>query len=86
MEKSIEAANALLKEMASNNCYWSSERAAPKRTSGIYGVDAVDLLPSKVDASAQRFDRIGTPPPGELVGGSSAAMFEVGAFCKIYGI
>jgi len=50
-----------LEEMASNNYHWSSERAATKRTSGVYGVDAMDLLASKVDAFAQRFDRLGTP-------------------------
>ena len=44
MGKSIEAAKALLEEMASNNYHWSSERTAPKRSSGIYGVDAVELL------------------------------------------
>ena len=61
MGKSIEAAKALLEEMASNNYHWSYERAAPKRASGIYGIDAVDLLSSKVDALAQHFNRLGTP-------------------------
>ena len=46
----------------------------------------MDLLASKVDALAQRFDRLGTPPSGSLVGGSSGAMFEVGALCEICGI
>ena len=84
--KSIEATKALLEEMASNNYHWSSERAAPKRASGIYGIGAVDLLASKVDALALRFDRVGTPPPGSLMGGPSGAMFEVGALCEICGI
>ena len=44
------------------------------------------MLASKVDALAQRFDRLGTPPPGSLVGGSSGAMFKVGALCEICGI
>jgi len=52
MGESIEAAKALLEEMASHNHHWSSERATPKRTSGVYGVDAVDMLASKVDALA----------------------------------
>jgi len=86
MGKSIEAAKALLEEMASNNYHWSSERAAPKRTSGVYGVDAMDLIASKVDALAHRFDRLGTPPLGSLVGGSFGALFEVGASCEICGI
>jgi len=50
--KSIEATKALLKEMASNNYHWSSERATLKRTSGVYGVDAMDLLASTVDTLA----------------------------------
>jgi len=50
MGKSIEVAKALLEEMASNNYHWSNERATLKRASEIYGIDAVDLLASKVDA------------------------------------
>jgi len=46
----------------------------------------VDLLGSKADALAQRFDRLGAPPPGSLVRGPSGAMFEVGAFYEICGI
>jgi len=86
MGKSIEATTALLEEIASNNYHWSSERAAPKRTSGVYGVDAVDLLARKVDALAQRFDRLGTPSSGSLVGSSSGAMFEIVALCEICGV
>ena len=86
MGKSIEATKALLEEMASNNYNWSSERVALKRTSGVYEVDAVDLLASKVDASAERFDRLGTPSSRSLVGSSSSAIFEVGALCGICGI
>ena len=44
MGKSIEAAEALLEEMASNNYHWSSERATPKRGGGRHEVDAVTLL------------------------------------------
>ena len=32
--KSIDAAKALLEEMASNSYHWSSKRANPKRSSG----------------------------------------------------
>jgi len=85
MGKSIEAAKALLEEMTSNNYHWSSERATPKRASGVYGVDAIDLLASKVDALAQRFDKLGTPS-GSQVGSSSGVMFEVGALCEMCGI
>jgi len=52
MGKSIEAAKALLEETASNNYHWSNERATPKRASGVYGVNSVDLLASKVDSLA----------------------------------
>jgi len=82
MGKSIEAAKAFLEGMVSNNYHWSSEGAIPKRTSGVYGVDAVDMLASKVDALAQRFDRLRTPL-GSQVGSSSGAMFEIGALCEM---
>jgi len=85
MGKSIEAVKALLEEMASHNYHWSSERATPKRASGVYGVDAVDLLASKVDALAQRFDRLETPSRSQ-VRSSSGAMFEIGALCETCGL
>jgi len=85
MGKSIKAAKALLEEMASNNYHWSSERTTSKRASGVYGVDAVDLLASKVDALAQRFARLGTPSWSQ-VGSSIGAMFEVGALCEMCGL
>ena len=78
----IEAVKALLEEMASNNYHWSSERATPKRASGVNGVDVVDMLGSKVDALAQRFDMLGTPS-GSPVGSSSGAIFEIGALCEM---
>jgi len=86
MGKSIKAARALLEEMTSNNYHWSSKRVISKRTSRVYGVNAVDLLASKVDALAQRFDRLETPSSGSLPGSSSGAMFKVGPLCEIYGI
>jgi len=59
--KSIEVAKALLEDMASNNYHWSSERASPKRDGGRHEVDAVTLLASRVDALAQRLDKVATP-------------------------
>jgi len=53
-----------------------------EKSGGMYGVDAVDLLASKVGALAQWFDRLGTPSSGR----SSGVMFEVGTICEIYGI
>jgi len=52
MGKSIKVANALLEEMTSKNCHWSSERATPRWWSGKYDVDVVTLLTSRVDALA----------------------------------
>jgi len=46
--KPIKAARTLLEEMTSNNYHWSSERASLKRSGGKYGVNAMDLLSSKV--------------------------------------
>jgi len=68
--------------MSSNNYHWSSERATPKRIDKVCGLDVVDLLASKVDDLAQRFDRLGTPSSGSLAGSPSDAMFEVGALCE----
>jgi len=65
MGKSIEAARALLKEMTSNNCHWSSKRATLKRSGGKYDIDALTLLASRVDALAQRLDKVSNyPAPG----------------------
>jgi len=60
MEKSIEAVRALLEEMASNTYHWFKEQATPSRGGGKHDVDVVTLLTSRVDALAQRLDRIGT--------------------------
>ena len=76
MGKLIEVAKALLEDMAANNYHWSNERAPQRKGGSKYDVDAVDMLASKVDASAQRFDRLGTPS-GSSMGGPSGAMFEV---------
>ena len=46
------------------------------------GVDAVELLVSKVDALSQWFDWLGIPS----LGSSFGVMFEVGAICEICGI
>ena len=85
MGKSIEATQALLEEMASNNYHWFSERSTLKRTSGVYGVDTVDMLARQVDVLAQWFDRLGTRSASQ-VGSSSGAMFEIGALCEIFGL
>ena len=61
MGKSIEAAKALLEEMASNNYHWASERATLKRGGGRHEVDAVTFLASRVDTLAQRLDQVATP-------------------------
>ena len=62
MGKFVEAPKALLKEMTSNNYHWSSERAISRRSGGKCDVDTVTLLASKVDALAQRLDRVDTSP------------------------
>ena len=58
MGKSIEVAKALLEKMASNNYHWGSDRATPQRGAGKYAVDAVTLLSSRVDALAQRLEKM----------------------------
>ena len=66
--KSIEAMRALVEEMTSNNYHWFDERATPKRATGVYGFDAVNLLASNVDALAQCFDKRRTPSSGNPLG------------------
>ena len=44
----IEAAKALLEEVASNNYHWFSEQAILKRSGGKYEVDAMTPLPSRL--------------------------------------
>jgi len=62
MGKFIDAAKALLEEMTSNNYHWLSERATSRRSGSKYDVDAVTLLSNRVDALAQRLDRVGIFP------------------------
>jgi len=50
MGKSIDAAKALLEDMASNNYHWSSKRATRKISSDKYEVNVVTLLASRRDA------------------------------------
>ena len=82
MGKSIEVAKALLEDMAANNYHWSNERASQRKSGGKYDVDVVDMLASKVDALAQRFNRLGNPHPRS----PSRAMYAVGVSCEVCGI
>ena len=82
MQKSIETTRALLEEMPSNNYHWSSERATLKRTSGVYAVDAINLLASKVNGLAQRFDRLGTISSGSPAGSSFGECMRLGLYVR----
>ena len=81
MGKSIEAAKALMEEMASNNYHLLSERAIPKRGSGKHEVDAVTLLASRVDALAQRLEKV-TTSSATSVGPSMGTS----AICEVCGV
>ena len=82
MGKSVKVAKALLEDMAANNYHQSNKRAPPRKGSGKYDIDAMDMLASKVDALAQRFDRMDTPN----LGSSCGTIYTVGALCEICGI
>ena len=82
IEKLVAVAKALLEDMVANNCHWSNKRAPPRKGSGKYDIDAMDMLASKVDALAQRFDRMGLPN----LGSSSATLYAVGTLLEIYDI
>jgi len=81
MGKSIEAAKALLEEMASNNYHWASERGTPKRGGGKHKVDAVTLLASRVDTLAQCLDKVGTPSTT-----SAGPSMRTYAYCEACGV
>jgi len=79
MGKSIEVAKVLLEEMASNNYHWASDRATPQRGGGKYAVDVVTLLANRVDALAQRLEKVSS---SLSLGGSSGSTIEVYAICE----
>ena len=81
--KSIQAAKALLKQMASNNYHWASDRITQQRSGGKYAVDIVTLLASQVDALAQRIERVGT---SLTPGGPSGPSVGVYAICEACGV
>jgi len=84
MGKSIEAVKALLEEMTSNNYHWSSERAAPKRSSGRYDVDVVTLLTNRMDALAHWLDRVGTLSPAGVYAVCETCGVQGHTFVKCY--
>jgi len=69
--------------MASNNYHWGSDRATTQRGGGKYSVNAVTLLASRVDALAQRFDKMSSHPSPD---GSSGSIVEVYAICETCGV
>jgi len=83
MSKSIELEKVLLEEMASNNYHWASDRGTTHRGDGKHTVDAVTLLASRVDALAQRLEKMSSHP---TPGGSSGSTIEVCAICKTCGV
>lgn len=83
MRKSTEAAKALLEDMTCKNYHWSSERATPKRRAGRYEVDVVTLLANRMDALAQRLDKVGTR---SIPGSSLGSPRRVYAFCETCGV
>jgi len=82
MGKSINSTKALLEDMNANDCRWSSERTTSKRDNGKYDVDVANMLASKVDALAQRFNKLWTSNAGM----SSGIMYEVSVICDACGI
>ena len=44
MSKSANEANQLLEDMTLNNCQWPSEKAMPKKPSGVHELDVFNNL------------------------------------------
>jgi len=85
MRKSIDAAKALLEEMASNNYHWIGDRATPQRGSGKYSVDAVTLLARRVDALAQRLEKVTSSPSPVRSSGSAVEVYAICETCGVQG-
>ena len=49
MGKSEEEAYNLIEEMSSNNFQWSNEKKQQRKVAGMYEVDKVDMLSTKID-------------------------------------
>ena len=70
--------------MASNTHHCSSEIATARKGDGKHDVDAATLLASRVDALAQRLDKIWTSPtPGSSV--ISVGIYTVCENCGVQG-
>jgi len=70
MVKSIEAAKALLEEMAFNNYHWTSDKATVQRSGGKY-------------ALAQRLENVSTfPTPGGPLG-LSVGVYAIYETCGV---
>ena len=83
MVKSIEAAKALLEEMAFNNYHWTSDKATVQRSGGKYAVDVVTLLAIRVDALAWRLENMSTfPAPGGPLG-LSVGVYAIYETCGV---
>ena len=54
MRKTVDAAFALLEEMANNNCLWPSESQNPPKQGGRIGVDAVTFLQAQIAALSKQ--------------------------------
>jgi len=59
MGKSTKNAYELLEEIASNNYQWSTEKGMPKKASGMYEVDGINMLNAKVDNLVKMFGKLG---------------------------
>ena len=85
MGKSIEAAKALLEEMVSNNYHWAIDGATPHRGGGKYAVDAVSLPASRVDALAQRLEKVSSSPSPVRSSGSTVEVYAICETCGVLG-
>ncbi|XP_073222385.1 uncharacterized protein [Cicer arietinum] len=87
INKNIEESYALIEDMEHNHYQWSSDRS-PHNKGGMYEVDALDHIASKVDALFQKFEKMNvndvTPnvSPCEICGtiGHVAVECQVGMF------
>lgn len=56
--RTVDGALVLFERMATTSAIWSSERAIPKKTPGVYEVDAYSAISAKIDSLYHKVESI----------------------------
>ena len=58
MSKTPADAYALLEKMASNNYQWHGERNQPRKATGVYKIDSLNMVTAKLDSLTKKLERL----------------------------